>query len=122
MKFGKKVRNIIEKEFDSKPVYNEKYLNPKTKSYNGKINTTFHNKKIPKEGYQCICLSVILIDSVYREDKSYNPQVFLEECICVVKEKKISKFIIEDIEISSYDSDKEDSDKNSNEKNCDEEN
>ena len=27
-------------------------------------NTNFHNNKIPKEGSQCICLSVILLDSV----------------------------------------------------------
>ena len=43
----KKVSNIIKKEFDSKTVYN----------------------KIPKEDSQCICLSVILIDSDYKKDK-----------------------------------------------------
>ena len=68
-KIWEKVSNIIRKEFDSKPVYNEKYLKTKIKSYNGKINTNFHNNKIPKEGSQCICLSVMLIDSVYRKDK-----------------------------------------------------
>ena len=60
----KNVRNIIKREFDNKPVHNEKYLKNKIKSYNGKTNTNFHNNKIPKEGSQCICLSVILIDSV----------------------------------------------------------
>ena len=29
-----KVRKSIKKEFDSKPVYNEKYLKAKVKSYN----------------------------------------------------------------------------------------
>ena len=33
----------------------------------------------------------------------------LEECKCVVREKKIPKFTAHDIEISSDDSDKEDS-------------
>ena len=32
--------------------------------YNGKIITSFHNNKIPKEGSQFICSSVILVDSV----------------------------------------------------------
>ena len=36
------------------------------KSPNGKLNTNFHNNKITKGGSQCICLSVILIDSVMR--------------------------------------------------------
>ena len=64
MKFGKKFSNIVKKEFDSKPVYDEKYLKTRLKFYNEKINTNFHNKKIPKEGSQCICLSAILIHSI----------------------------------------------------------
>ena len=44
----KKISNIIKKEFDSKLVYNEKYLKTKIKSHNGKTNTNFHNDKIPK--------------------------------------------------------------------------
>ena len=61
MKFGKtfkiaskknliEVQNSINKEFDSEPVSNDKYLKAKIKPYNGKINTNFHNNKIPKEG------------------------------------------------------------------------
>ena len=84
----------------------------------GKNNTNFHNNKIPKDDSQCIFLSVILIDSVYRKDKNYYPQVFLEECKYVFKEKKMSKFITDNKEISSDDSDIEDSD----EVNSDEEN
>ena len=38
-----KVKSSIKKEFDSEPVYNEKYLKVKTKFYNGKINTNFYN-------------------------------------------------------------------------------
>ena len=40
------------------------------------INVNFRNNKLPKEGSQCIYLSVILIDSVYRKDENYYPQVF----------------------------------------------
>ena len=118
MKFEKKNRNSINKDFDSEPVLDEKHLGTKIKSYNGKINTTFHNNKIAKEGSRCISLSVILIDSVYRKDKDYYPQVFLEEREYFVKEKKTSKFINDNIEISSDNSDKEDCDEvNSDKKN-----
>ena len=62
-------------------------------------------------------MSVILIDSDFRTSKNYYPQVFLEECKHVVKDKKIPKYIIDDIEIS-YDSDRENSDnENSEEEN-----
>ena len=63
-----------------------------------------------------------MIDSVFRTGKSYYPQVVLEECKYVFKEKKIPKYIIDDIGISS-DSDRENSnEENSNEENSNEEN
>ena len=47
-----------------------------------------------QKGSQFICLSVILIDSVFRTGKNYYCQDSLEECKYVVKEKKIPKNII----------------------------
>ena len=41
-----------------------------------KINTNFRNNKIPKEGSHCICLSVNVINSVFRTDNNYYPRVF----------------------------------------------
>ena len=61
-KIWKKVKNSLKKEYDSEPVYNEKYLKAKVKSYNEKINTNFHENKIPNKGSHFICLSVSLID------------------------------------------------------------
>ena len=62
-----------------------------------------------------------MIDSVVITGQNYCPQVFLEECKYGLKEKKIPKYIIDDIEIS--DSDRENSDEqNSDEKNSDEDN
>ena len=90
----KKVSSIIKKEFDSKPIYNKKYIKTKIKSCYGKINTNFQNNKIPKVSFQCICLSVILIDSVCEKGKNYYSLVFLEECKYVVKEKKKSKLLL----------------------------
>ena len=69
-----------------------------------------------------------MINFVFREDKNYYPQVFLEECKHAVKEKAMPEYITDEIEISSNDSDTKDSneensgvensnDKNSNEKN-----
>ena len=45
MKFGE---NALNKEFDSHPVCNEKYLKAKIKSYDWKINTRFCDTKRTK--------------------------------------------------------------------------
>lgn len=47
----------------TEPVYKEKYLRTKIKPYEGKISSNFYD--IPKEDSNYICLSVILIDSVF---------------------------------------------------------
>ena len=87
------------------------------KSFNGKMNTNFHNNEIPKEGSHCICLSVILTNSVFRTGNSFYPKVFLEKCKHVVKEKETPEYITDNIEIFSDDSEREDSNEgNSDEK------
>ena len=76
-----KVSNSTKKGSDSERVYNEKYLKNKIKSYKGEISTNFCDDRIPKEDSHCICLSVILLDSVFKMGKMYYPQVILEELL-----------------------------------------
>ena len=95
-KIWQKVKNIIDKAFDSDSVYNEKYLKAKIKSYNGKTNTNFYNNKIPKEVSQYMCVSVLLIKFGFRAGSNSYPHFLLEECKYIVKEKKTSKYIIDD--------------------------
>ena len=61
-----------------------------TIKYQKKILNIF----VPKEDSQYICLTVILIDSVFRTGKNYYLQVFLEECKYVVKEKKVPSILL----------------------------
>ena len=58
-------------EFDSEPVYgdDDKYIKTEIESYGYKINTNFHNNKMPKENALCNCLSLITLDSVIRVNK-----------------------------------------------------
>ena len=65
-----KVSNNVKKGFDREPVYNEKYIKTEIKSYEEKINTNFQSNKVPKKDSQYICLSVILIDSVFERVKT----------------------------------------------------
>ena len=59
-KIQNKVSNGIRKGVDSEPACNKKYLNNKMKFYEGKINTNFHEDKIPKEDSCCIFLLIVL--------------------------------------------------------------
>ena len=73
------------------------------------VNSNFHDDEIPKERSHYICLSVTLIDPAFTIGKN-DHQVFLEEYKYIVKEKKVNRYITDDLEIFS-DFDKENSDK-----------
>ena len=49
-KYNEALGNVKPVYLYSDPAYNEKYLNAKIKSYNGKTNTIFRNNKTPREG------------------------------------------------------------------------
>lgn len=102
------IGKIIErKKINSEPVFSDKYLKTKIKSYIGKITRNFHGKA-PKEGIECVCLSAIVIDSVFKLGKNLNPQTFLEECKYRINEKEIKSLIKDDPKSSSdYDSEEE---------------
>lgn len=63
---------------------------------------------MPKEGCHCVCLSVILLDSVFKLGIKYYPQVFLEKYKHYVKEKVVGKFNNDELEVSPNESDESD--------------
>ena len=65
MEILEKVSNIIKNEFNSELIYSKKYLQTE--------------KTHTKASFQCLFASIILIDSIYRKDQNYYPEVFLEK-------------------------------------------
>ena len=41
-----KIKSLIKKEFNSEPVYNDKYIKTKMKIYNDRVYTNFQHNKI----------------------------------------------------------------------------
>ena len=54
----------------SNPVYDEKYVKAKLKTYNEVVNTIFSEDKIPKESIHSVCIAAISIDSVMKIDQT----------------------------------------------------
>ena len=92
---------VVEKEFDREPTYNENFLKTTIKSDSDEA-ADFHNKKMLKAGPNHTSLAVI-IGSVCKNDKNWYLQVFSKECRYI--EKKVIRYITDNLEISS-DSDK----------------
>ena len=75
-----KIKNTLNIKFHSMLVYDEKYIKPKVREFNGVIKTKFLSDKIPKETVHCACIGCITNDSVMKIEKKNYPQVYLEEC------------------------------------------
>ena len=73
-----KVSADIKKEFESESVYNKNYLKSKIKSHGDEV-TDFYDKKFLKLDSNHICLAVISLDSVLKENDNYCLQMFLKE-------------------------------------------
>ena len=58
---------------------------------------------MPKGKAPCKCLSIIMIDSVIKENKKYYPQTFLQECKYIQEKIKIENYMNEDLENSESD-------------------
>ena len=105
IKVWKKIRDLISKEFDAEPVYSDKYIKTKIKSYNNDIRTNFrsegNSRKVPKENWSYKCFSLISLDSVIKTGKKYFPQTLLEECKYKPTKKKIEDLITDDFDSSS---------------------
>ena len=71
---------------NSNPVFDDKYLKIKIKSYDKKITTKLHGKA-PKERSEYISLSTIVVDSVFKLGKNYYFYTLLEECKYKMNEK-----------------------------------
>ena len=113
------VKNHFKRGFDSKPVYNNKYIKTRIKVYNDRISTNFQYKEITKDNKFCACLSVILLDSiVVNEDKKCYPQIFLEECKYAVKKKKIMNTINEELNLDESDDESDDEQNCANRDKC----
>ena len=74
------------------------------KIYNAKVYKHFQHNKIWKDKEYCICLSIILLHSIFVNlNKQYYPQIFLEECKYAIKDKTIANTVNEDLKFNESD-------------------
>ena len=85
-------------------MHNDKYIKTKIKIYNDRVYTNFQHNKIPKDNEYCVCLSAILLDSIFvNSNEEYYLQILLKECKYAIKNRKIVNTIIEDLKLSESD-------------------
>ena len=64
-----KIKKKLNIKFHSQPIYGEKYIKTKVKTFNNVINTVFSDNEIVKEKNHYTCIAAINIDSIMKIDK-----------------------------------------------------
>ena len=102
-----KISDLVNKKFDSDPIYNNKYINTKIRSYNNDIKTNFRNidnknNKLPEKNKPYKCISLTSLDSIIKINKKYYPQTLLQEFVYKLINKKVENIITSiDLDLSS---------------------
>ena len=68
-------------------------MKTKIKFYGDEV-TDFCNKKIPKMDSNHTCSALTSLDSAFKEDENYYPQVFLKECFTFKNENTFKKVFL----------------------------
>ena len=76
IKFGTRLKKILNFKFHRKPVYDQKYLKAKVREFDGVIKTNFLGNEVPKENMHYICIACITIDSVMKMEKKLSASLF----------------------------------------------
>ena len=76
-KIWKKIKKLLSVEFDSQPLYDEKYIKTRLKTFKVKAITKFTDNEILKENTYYSCIDAIWVNSVIKLEKENYPQVNL---------------------------------------------
>ena len=100
-----KIKRLLSTKFHSQPIYDDKNIKTKVKTFSGVTSTFFSKDEIPKEVNHYICIAAICIDSVLKIEKKNYPQVYLEQCEYKLKKRKPIDFIDAEVDLNSSDMD-----------------
>ena len=84
-------------DFYIEVILDNEYITTKIDTFVCKIKTDFHDGGLPQVKNPYAEYWRKFVDLVYRRDKNYYPQAFLEACKYKFKAKMIKKFITEDL-------------------------
>lgn len=60
------------------------------------IKSDFHDKEMPKPGFNRACFVVITIDSALKKDENYYPKLFWKKFKYIKRKKKVVRYIIDE--------------------------
>ena len=84
-----KIEDLKNIELNALPVYDDRYLKKKIRTYYDKIYTNFHNLNLPEDDIECESFTVISIESLL----VYENKSDLDNCAYKTIDKRITDYL-----------------------------
>ena len=87
-----KIEDLKNIELNSSPVYDNRSIKNKIKTYGDKVYTIFHDLNVPEDDVECESFTFISIDYLLAYKSKYYLQVYLDNCVYKIIDKQMIRF------------------------------
>ena len=90
-----KIKDLKNIELNALPVYDDRYVKNKIRTYGDKFYTNFRGLNVPEDEIECESFTVISIDSLLVYENKYYLQVYLDNCVYKIVNKQMTDYLDE---------------------------
>ena len=88
-----KIEDLKYSELNNLPVYDDRYIKTKIRTYGDKVYTNFCGLNVPEDDIECESFTIISIDSLLVYGKKHYLQVYLDNCAYKIVNRQMTDFL-----------------------------
>ena len=92
-----KIEDLKNIELNALPVYDDRYIKIRVRTYGDKVCTNFCGLNMPEDDIECESFTVISIDSLLLYEIIYYLQIYLDNCAYKVVNKQMADYLHENL-------------------------
>ena len=87
-----KIEDLENIELNLLPVYDDRYIKTKIRTYTDKVYSNFHGLNVSEDDIECESFTVTSIDSLLVYENKYYLQVYLDNCTYKIGNKQMTDY------------------------------
>ena len=88
-----KIEDLKIIELNALPVYDDRYIKTKIRTYGDKVYTNFRGLNVPEDDIECESFTVISIDSLLVSESKYYLKAYLDNCVFKIVIKQMIDYL-----------------------------
>ena len=92
-----KIEDLKDIELNALPVYDNRYIKTKIRTYGDKVYTNFCGLNVPENDIKCESFTVISIDSLLVYENKYQLQLNVDNCAYKSVNKQMTDYVDENV-------------------------